>query len=105
VIVVETATFTRRVQELLDEEAYRHLQLELAENPKLGPIVRGSGGLRKIRWQRPGGGKRGGARVIYYWAEAAGLILMLLIYAKSGQDDLTPAQLRMLRRVVEEEFR
>jgi hypothetical protein len=54
VIIVETPTFTRRVTELLDEEAYRLLQLELAENPKLAPVIPGSGGLRKVRWQRPG---------------------------------------------------
>jgi hypothetical protein len=104
VIIVETPTFTRRVSELLDPEAYRLLQLELADDPTRGVIIPRSGGLRKIRWQRPGGGKRGGTRIIYYWARTADLILMLLIYPKSEQDDLTPEQLRLLRRVVEEEF-
>jgi mRNA-degrading endonuclease RelE of RelBE toxin-antitoxin system len=105
VIIVETPTFTRRVSKLLDTEAYRLLQLALAENPKLGPIIPRSGGLRKIRWERSGGGKRGGTRVIYYCAQDADLILMLLIYSKAEQDDLTPEQLRKLRRLVEEEFK
>jgi hypothetical protein len=105
VIIVETPTFTRRVLQLLDEETYRLFQLDLAENPMLAPVIPRSGGLRKVRWQRPGGGKRGGARVIYYWAQSADLILMLLIYPKSEQDDLTPVQLKTLRRLVEEEFK
>jgi hypothetical protein len=105
VIIVETPTFTRRVSLLLDDETYRLLQLELAANPKVAPLIPRSGGLRKIRWQRPGAGKRGGARVIYYWAQGADVILMLLVYAKSERDDLTPAQLKTLRRLVEEEFK
>ena len=104
-IIVETPTFTRRVSQMLDDESYRLLQLELADNPKLAPVIPRSGGLRKLRWHRPGSGKRGGARVIYYWVDAAELILMLLIYAKAEQDDLTPAQLKTLRRRVEEEFK
>jgi mRNA-degrading endonuclease RelE of RelBE toxin-antitoxin system len=105
VIIVETPTFTRRVSEFLDAEAYRLLQLELAENPNRAPVIPRSGGLRKIRWQRPGRGKRGGARVIYYWAQSADVILLLLVYSKSEQDDLTREQLRTLRRLVEEEFK
>lgn len=104
-IIVETPTFTRRVSQLLDAETYRLLQLELADNPKLAPVIPRSGGLRKLRWQRPGSGKRGGARVIYYWAQSADLVLMLLIYAKAEQDDLTSAQLKILRKLVEEEFK
>ena len=104
-IIVETPTFTRRVSQLLDAETYRLLQLELADNPKLAPVIPRSGGLRKLRWQRLGSGKRGRTRVIYYWAQSADLVLMLLIYAKAEQDDLTSAQLKILRKLVEEEFK
>jgi mRNA-degrading endonuclease RelE of RelBE toxin-antitoxin system len=104
VIIVETPTFTRRIADLVDAESYRLLQLELADDPKRAPVIPRSGGLRKIRWQRFGGGKRGGVRVIYYWAHRADVLLMLLVYPKSEQDDLSPQQLRVLRQVVEEEF-
>jgi mRNA-degrading endonuclease RelE of RelBE toxin-antitoxin system len=62
-------------------------------------------GLRKVRWAATGRGKRGGVRVIYYWAADREVILMLLIYGKNEQDDLTSEQLRLLKRLVDEEFK
>lgn len=104
-VIIETSVFTRQVQKLLTEDEYKGLQVALVERPDLGAIVVGSGGLRKVRWSSRGRGKRGGVRVIYYWAVAQGQILMLLIYAKSEQDDLSREQLQMLRKIVEAEYR
>lgn len=101
---VETPVFTVAVTSLLSDEEYRQLQLALLIRPEQGVLIRGSGGLRKLRWGARGRGKRGGVRVIYYWHAADEFFYMLLIYAKSEQDDLTPAQLRVLRRLVREEF-
>jgi mRNA-degrading endonuclease RelE of RelBE toxin-antitoxin system len=103
-LIVETAVFTRRVLKLLSDDNYRFLQQTLVADPKAGNVIRQSGGLRKIRWASVGRGKRGGVRVIYYWAAASETILMLLIYAKNEQDDLSPEQLRVLKRLIEEEF-
>ena len=86
-------------------ESYRALQIELVRDPEKGQIIPGSGGVRKLRWARAGGGKRGGLRIIYYWASAKQIILMLLVYGKSEQDNLTPGQLGMLRHLVEREFK
>ena len=61
--------------------------------------------MRKVRWAATGRGKRGGVRVIYYWAVDREIILMLLIYGKNEQDDLTAEQLRVLKGLVEEEFK
>jgi mRNA-degrading endonuclease RelE of RelBE toxin-antitoxin system len=72
--------------------------------PDAGDLIPGSGGLRKIRWGIQGRGKRGGVRVIYYWAVNQDRILMLLMYAKNVQDDLTVDQLKVLQRIVKEEF-
>lgn len=104
-LIIETAVFTRRVEKVLDEESYRLLQLELAQRPDLGEVIRGTGGLRKVRWVGKGRGKRGGARIIYYWIAERGTLLMLLIYEKTEQEDLTSEQRRTLRRLVEEELR
>lgn len=104
-IIAETPTFTRQVRELLDEESYRQLQLELVDNPERGSLIPGSGGLRKLRWHGSGRGKRGGVRVIYYWATERVTILLLLAYPKNEREDLTPAQVAVLRRVIEEEFK
>lgn len=99
---VETPVFTRRIVELLPDDSYRELQVALMLRPELGVVVPGSGGLREVRWRVPGSGKRGGLRIIYYWVTADETIFMLLAYPKSRQDDLTPVQVRTLRKVVEE---
>ena len=103
-IIVETSVFTRRVMELLTDEAYRELQVALTNRSMSGAVIPGSGGLRKVRWSPQGTGKRGGVRVIYYWAAAQDRILMLFVYAKNERDNLSPDQVRVLRRVVETEF-
>jgi mRNA-degrading endonuclease RelE of RelBE toxin-antitoxin system len=104
-LVVETPVFTRGVLKLLTDDDYRLLQHELVARPDVGNIIRGSGGLRKVRWAATGRGKRGGVRVIYYWSVDREIILMLLIYGKNEQDDLTAEQLRALKGLVEEEFK
>lgn len=104
-VIIETSIFTRQVQKLLNDDAYRELQIALAERPDMGAIMVGSGGIRKTRWTAQGRGKRGGVRVIYYWAVKQDRVLMLLIYPKSERDDLSREQLQILRRIVEEEYR
>lgn len=101
----ETALFTKQVKELLDAESYGLLQLRLAADPEAGALIRGTGGLRKIRWQGSGRGKRGGVRAIYYWAGRHDVILMLLAYPKNEQDDLTTEQRKALASLVQEEFK
>ena len=103
-IIIETSIFTRQVRTLLSGEEYRKLQTALLLHPDRGAIIPGSGGLRKVRWAMQGRGKRGGVRTIYYWAVSNDQILMLLMYAKNEQDNLTPEQLKVLRRIVEEEY-
>ena len=62
---VETPLFTRLIQEYLSDGEYMELQSALAENPEAGRIIKGSGGIRKLRWAVSGKGKRGGLRIIY----------------------------------------
>jgi hypothetical protein len=102
---VETPIFTKRVKDLLRDEAYRTLQVALLLRPEQGPLIKGGGGLRKIRWAPQGVGKRGGIRVIYYWQPGKQVFYMLFAYRKAAQEDLTPDQLRVLARIVREEFK
>jgi len=67
--LIETSTFTRQITALLTEEAYGEFQPRIAANPELGAVIRGGGGIRKIRVAVGSRGKSGGARVIYYWAD------------------------------------
>jgi mRNA-degrading endonuclease RelE of RelBE toxin-antitoxin system len=105
VIIIETSVFSRQIDRLLSPGSYRELQNNLVDDPKRGPVIPGTGGLRKLRWQIGGRGKSGGIRVIYYWVVDRHTILMLLAYPKSAQDDLTPAQKRRLKQLVEEELK
>jgi hypothetical protein len=89
---------------LLSEEEYRQLPAELVLWLDAGVVIPGGGGLREIRWSLGASGKRGGSRVIYYWVVADDQLLMLFIYPKNVQDDLSPAQLKMLRQIVEDEY-
>lgn len=103
-IFLETPVFTRQIKELVDDEEYRLLQARLIANPDAGDLIPRSGGLRKIRSGVAGRGKRGGARVIYYWVTAKSQIYMLLAYAKNVQENLTEEQLRVMRALVKQEF-
>ena len=103
-VFLETPVFTRQIKELVDDEDYRLLQVRLIANPDAGDLIPRSGGLRKIRLGIAGRGKRGGARVIYYWVTAKSQIYMLLAYAKNVQEDLTEEQLRVMRALVKQEF-
>lgn len=102
---IETPVFTASLRRTLDDATYRALQLALLLRPEQGPVLVGSGGLRKLRWGTGDRGKRGGVRVIYYWDAPSETFYMLYLYAKNEQGDLTSAQLKLLRRIVEEEFR
>lgn len=103
-VFVEFPNFTKRVGELLDDETYRRLQAALIANPELGDLIRGTGGLRKVRWSAKGRGKRGGVRVIYYWVTKRNQVLMLLVYPKSARDDLTAEERKLLAGLVEQEL-
>ncbi len=100
-IFIETSVFTREIRDLLPDEAYRMLQTALMHRPDAGDIIRGGGGLRKVRWNLPGRGKRGALRVIYFW-DPPNTVYMLLPYRKTDQDELTPEQLKFLRSMVKE---
>ena len=104
-VIFETSIFSKKITALLNDEEYRSLQNALIEKPQLGDIIQGSGGIRKVRCGATGHGKRGGGRVIYYWATTQNQIFMLYAYAKNEQSDLTKEQLAVLRDVVIAEFK
>jgi hypothetical protein len=99
---IETATFTKMVTTLLTDEEYRRLQNELVEDPQRGDLIKGGGGIRKLRHAVQGRGKSGGVRVIYYWAKDNHQIYMLVVYPKSKKDTLTDQETAILREFVKE---
>src|SRR5882672_1589291 len=98
-VIIETPVFTRRVLDTLSDDEYRELQSYIAQNPGAGDIIPGSNGLRKLRWRIEGRGKRGGSRIIYYWVRPKELVLMLFLFKKNEQSNLTVDQLRKLKSI------
>jgi hypothetical protein len=100
--LVETTVFTRQALDLWSADEYRRVQAFLVGRPHAGQVIPGSGGLRKIRWSLGPRGKRGGCRVIYAWFPDRQRLYLLLACRKQDQDDLSPDQLRFLRRLIYE---
>lgn len=99
---IESPLFGKFLPLYLNEEEYAELQWHLALSPDAGDIIRGGGGIRKLRWAAKGKGKRGGVRIIYYWHDEEGEeIWLLTLYAKNEDDTLPTALLRKLREQFE----
>ena len=98
---IELQGFSKRRQVLLPDDEFRAFQEILINDPEAGDTISGTGGFRKIRWSRPGTGKRGGVRVIYYNVTIKGRIYLALIYPKSEQDELSQELKKMFRQVAE----
>ena len=103
-VIIETQMFTRRVLDIFSDDEYRELQHYIVVDPKAGDIIPGSGGLRKLRWNVPGRGKRGGTRIIYYWLKPKHAVLMLFLFKKNERSDMTKDQLKKLKQIVSKEF-
>jgi len=94
---VETKLFTRLIDEYLSDDEYAALQLSLAINPEAGDVIKGTGGVRKMRWSGSGRGKRGGLRVIYYLRLQNGQIWLLTAYAKNVKDNISASVLKKIK--------
>src|SRR5882672_5744766 len=101
-IFVELTPFVDfRLKYWVDEDL-RGLQNYLLASPDAGELIRGGGGLRKLRWAAQGRGKRGGARVIYFWHVPGERIYLIYGYVKSRSEDLTAHQLKVLRELMKD---
>ena len=93
---IESAAFARACPVYLDDDEYAELQQFMMQNPAAGQVVPGSGGVRKLRWSRPGMGKRGGLRVIHFVRYKPNEFWMLTIYAKAKRNDVPAHILKQL---------
>lgn len=100
-VIIETQVFSRLIQSMISDDEYRLLQEALVIRPDAGDLIKGSAGLRKMRWKAENSGKRGGIRVIYYWVSAHDQVYMLYVYKKSRQSDLTREQIMILKEIVQ----
>ena len=98
-IFIETSTFTKLIGNYLTDDEYLGLQRILLKHPDVGKIIRGSSGVRKLRWAIIGKGKRGGIRIIYYWRKVRAEIWLLTVYGKSECESIPS---HILRKIVKE---
>ncbi len=105
-VFVELAPFRRHRAAYLDDHAYRLLQQCLMRRPEAGARMRGTGGLRKLRFadERRGKGRRGGLRVIYYWWRGGCQFWLFTLYDKDEASDLTAEQRTVLKRMLHAEI-
>ncbi len=100
--IVVTKTYERAVRKLLSETDRQEMEAAIGADPNAAPVIRGTGGIRKLRWARSGKGKRGGIRTIYFHHVEPRTVYLLTAYAKADRDDLSPADKKVLARLVAE---
>jgi len=100
-VFIESTVFDRLRAHYLDDDEYGDLQQFMMRNPEAGAIVRGSGGVRKLRWRREGAGKRGGLRLIYFVRYQPNEFWMLTLYSKTEQENVPAHILKRLKELFE----
>ena len=88
--VVETPQFLRQAEDVWSETERQEFVDYIARNPEVGDLIPDTGGVRKVRWRRQGMGKRGGARVIYFYHNPTTPLFLLMVYAKAVREDVAP---------------
>jgi hypothetical protein len=101
ITVVETLTFQRQADDVWNNEEREAFVDFIARNPEDGDIIRDGGGVRKVRWGRQGMGKRGGARVIYFFHNPDTPLYLLLVYAKAVRADISADARKTVREFAE----
>ncbi len=98
--LAETTEYIRRAEKLLSDEERKDVLNYLAEHPKAGDLMEGTGGVRKLRWSRGSQGKSGGVRVIYYFHSESIPLYLLTLFAKNERANLTKAERNELAELV-----
>ena len=99
--VVESPIFQRLWPRYWEEDERAEFAAFIASNPEAGAVIRGAGGVRKVRWSREGAGKSSGVRVVYLTRNELGEIHLLTLYAKSEKSTISAATLKEIRRALE----
>ena len=102
VTVIETRTFRREAQRLLSDSDILELIVYLSERPGSGVLIKGTGGIRKLRWARGGRGKSAGVRVIYYFHNSENPLYLLSVFGKNEKSSLTQSERNQLAHLVKE---
>lgn len=101
IAIVELSSFSKKAAKILEKEETEALRAYLLQYPDKGDVIPGTGGIRKLRWAASGRGKRGGARVIYFYHVVGTTIYLMGCYTKNEQTDLSAADKKHLKAVVD----
>jgi mRNA-degrading endonuclease RelE of RelBE toxin-antitoxin system len=102
IAITELPPFTKKVAKILNEEELETLRSYLIQHPDKGDVIPGTGGIRKLRWAAGGKGKRGGARVIYFYHVVGSTIYLMACYTKNEQADISPSVKKQLKAIVDQ---
>ncbi len=99
---IQTDEFVRNWEKLgLTDDELRKLELTLLKNRLIAPVIKGTGGLRKIRFALPNRGKRGSVRVCYVDFVIEETIYLITVYSKKEKDDLTQKECADVKKAIE----
>lgn len=97
ITVVELPLFLRQAAGIWSDVERAEFVDYIARNPEAGDVIPETGGVRKVRWRRQGSGKRGGARVIYFYHDPFMPIFLILAYAKAQRETMTAVEMKQVR--------
>ena len=92
--VIGTPTFQKQADAIWTPQEREAFIDFIAEYPDAGDVISGAEGARKVRWQRKGTGKRGGARVIYFHLVGDEIVLLVMVYAKAERSNVKPKDIK-----------
>ena len=99
IVIAETRQFRQSVKKVMTDEQISELIGHVAFHPEGGDVIEGTGGVRKLRWARPGMGKSGGLRVIYFFYDLNRPLYLITAYTKSSQETITDEDKKVMRRL------
>lgn len=97
---IETSLFSKQIVDILTDDDYKNFQEYLCNNPEIGDIIQGTGGVRKVRWSLPNTGKSEGVRILYYYLSDDGKVYLMMIYTKSNQINISDTDKQRLKQVI-----
>jgi hypothetical protein len=100
--IIRSSRYERAAARLLRPSVQQELEESIAEEPERHPRIPGTGGFRKVRGRRPGDGKSGGVRVIYYFMVRPDVVFIADLYAKNEKENLTHAERNQLQKIASE---
>jgi hypothetical protein len=101
ITIVELKSFQNDADKIFTDPERESLSDFISANPLFGDIIPGTNGVRKLRWRARGSGKRGGARVIYYFRDLNMPVFLLAVYAKGEKMNLTMSEREAMHRLVD----